>query len=80
MTLKDAMSLPKPISIPIITKNKVTVLTNCSLTEDEVILFNASIKAVCEYIQTNNIDLTDYFAFNIIFNQDTFVRVSFLIQ
>ena len=70
MILKDATSFPKPISVPIIAKSKVTVLTNCSLTEDEVTLFNASIKAVCEYIQTNNIDLADYFAFNIIFTQD----------
>lgn len=70
MKLVDAKSFPKQINIPSIATNKVTVLTNCMLTEDEVTLFNASIKAVCEYIQNSNISLDDYFAFNVIFTTD----------
>lgn len=70
MNLVDAKSFPKQIKIPSIATNKVTVLTNCILTEDEVTLFNASIKAVCEYIQKCNISLDDYFAFNVIFTTD----------
>lgn len=70
MKLVDAKSFPKKINIPDIASNKVTVVTNCVLTEDEVVLFNASIKAVCEYIQRNNISLNDHFAFNVIFTED----------
>jgi len=62
MKLVDAKSFPKQINIPSIATNKVTVLTNCDLTEDEVTLFNAAIKAVCEYIQNRNISLDSYFA------------------
>ena len=70
MNLVDAKAFPKKIDIPNIATNKVTVLTNCILTEDEVTMFNASIKAVCEYIQNNNISLDDYFSFNVIFTAD----------
>lgn len=70
MKLVDNKAFPKQINIPSIATNKVTVLTNCILTEDEVTLFNASIKAVCEYIQNHNISLDDFFAFNVIFTAD----------
>ena len=70
MILVGAKTFSKQINIPDIAKNKVTVLTNCVLTDDEIILFNASIKAVCEYIQNNNIYLDDYFSFNIIFTSN----------
>lgn len=70
MNLVGAKSFPKQINIPTIAINKVTVLTNCILTETEVTLFNASIKAVCEYIQNENISLDDYFSFNVVFTTD----------
>lgn len=70
MKLVDAKAFPKPIKIPPIATNKVTVLTNCILTEDEVTMFNASIKAVCEYIQNHNICLDEHFAFNVVFTND----------
>lgn len=70
MQLVDAKSFPKRINIPTVAINKVTVLTNCLLTKDEVTMFNSSIKAVCEYIQNANISLDDYFAFNVIFTED----------
>lgn len=70
MKLVDSKSFPKQINIPSIATEKVTVLTNCVLTEDEVTLFNASIKSICEYIQKNNISLDEHFAFNVIFTED----------
>ena len=70
MYLVNAKTFPKQIEIPNIVSNKITVLTNCTITEDEVIMFNASLKAVCEYIQKNNILLEDYFAFNVVFTED----------
>lgn len=70
MKLIDFKSFSKPVNIPNIATNKVTVLTNCVLSEDEITMFNASIKAVCEYIQKHNICLDEYFAFNVIFTND----------
>ena len=68
MELVGAKSFVKTINIPSIALNKVTVATNCVLSEDEITLFNASIKAVCEYIQKCDISLED--SFNVIFTED----------
>lgn len=43
MKVVDFKSVPKKINIPSIASNRVTVVTNCALTEDEITLFNASI-------------------------------------
>lgn len=67
MILKDAKQLPKEIKIPSCIAEKVNILSNCEITEDEVILFNAAIKAILEYVSDNNIDLSDYFKLNIFF-------------
>lgn len=67
MILKDAKLDLTGIKIPIGIKEKVNILANCEITEDEVILFNAAIKGVYEYILKNNIDLSDYYKLNIFF-------------
>lgn len=67
MILKDAKQLPKEIKIPKGIAEKVNILSNCEITEDEVTLFNAAIKAILEYVSNNNIDLSDYFKLNIFF-------------
>lgn len=70
MQLQNAKSFPKPIKYFNNFKEKVKIFTNCDLTEDEIDLFNAALKAVSEYVHDNNIDLTDYFVLNVFFTYD----------
>lgn len=70
MTLQNFKAFPTPIKMPINFQGKVTILTNCDVTEDEVTLFNASIKAMSEYLSDNNIDLSTHCKFNVLFTYD----------
>lgn len=76
MTLRDAKSFVKPISIPNAFFGKVKVFTNCDVTEDEIILFNAALKAMSEYVSDISIDLSDYFTLNVFFTEDGTISFS----
>lgn len=70
MILQNAKAFVKPISIPNSFLGKVKFFTNCDVTEDEITLFNAALKAMSEYVRDNAIDLTDYFTLNVFFSED----------
>lgn len=60
---------PKP-KIPKILKNKVSLLSNCKLNVNEVILFNLAIQAVANHIEKDQINLDDYYKLNIFFTEN----------
>lgn len=70
MTLQNVKGFIKPIVIPHSFLGKVKVFTNCDVTEDEIVLFNAALKAMSEYVRDNAIDLSDYFTLNVFFTDD----------
>ena len=70
MTLKDSKDFPIPIVKPKLLENKVTVLTNCDITEEEVNHFNLALKCVAERLRYDNIDLSTYYTLNVFFTYD----------
>jgi len=76
MILQNVKPFVKPIKTPDIFVGKVTVLANCSITEDEIDLFNASLKAMANYVINNSIDLSDYFTLNVFFTYDGTITFS----
>lgn len=76
MILQNVKPFIKPIKIPDNFKGKVTILANCNITEDEIDLFNASLKAVSNYVLNNSIDLSDYFTLNVFFTDDGTIAFS----
>lgn len=76
MTLHEVKPFVKPISVPNAFSGKVKVFTNCHITEDEITLFNAALKAMSEYVSDNSIDLSDYFTLNVFFTEDGSISFS----
>lgn len=76
MTLQNVKPFVKPVSIPNSFLGKVKVFTNCNVTEDEIILFNAALKAMSEYVRDHAVDLSDYFTLNIFFTEDGTISFS----
>lgn len=76
MTLHDVKPFVKPINIPNAFVGRVKVFTNCDVTEDEIILFNAALKAMSEYVSNNSIDLSNYFTLNVFFTEDGTISFS----
>lgn len=60
---------PRPI-IPKVLKNKVSLFSNCKLSEMEIILFNLALQAVANHIEKDKINLDDYYKLNILFTEN----------
>ena len=67
MTLKDHTSFPIQMIKPPIVDKIITLLTNCHLSEREAVIFNESMRILAHQLVKENINLTVFHSFNIIF-------------
>lgn len=70
MILKDAKKFPVEIIKPNSLNSIITILTNCDITAREAIIFSESLRIMELQIKTENIDLSNFNAFNIFFTSE----------
>lgn len=70
MTLENSTTFPKPIIVPQILVNKVKTLTNCSISEREVDIYNVALNLIEKHLKKENIDLSSFFTINVVFTYD----------
>lgn len=70
MKLENNKPFPKHIIIPPILLGKITTLSNCELTEEEVGIYNLALDCMAKYILKSKIDLSSFFTLNVIFTEN----------
>ena len=69
MTLDNQKPLPRKLTIPVILKEKLTAYCNCTITKEELKLFEIALVCVEKQLILDNINLTDFYKLNVFFTE-----------
>lgn len=70
MNVKNKRTFPIEVIKPQSLQNKLNTITTCSLTENEVALFNKVLKCVDHHIEKDKIDLSILYTLNVFFIEE----------